>query len=377
MKMCRFVDTKEEKVSDHLYAALKENGKKISLRKFNKLRFAENMLRAAGIFACAIIICSVFKGMDGTEGYASPVFVLAVLLISRFTDGYAYGVAAAFAGVVCVNFLFTYPYMAVNFTISGYPLTFLALLIISLITSTLTSQAKQRDILKLENEKERIRSDLLRALSHDIRTPLTSISGAVSTLLDSSDICSEESRALLTDIKQESQWLIRMVENLLSITKLDNGSILTTEQWAVDEVIAEAVEKIQKNYPGFPIEVTVPPEPLFVPMDPLLIEQVLLNLSENSIIHAQNVSTVWIIVEKQGDYAAFHVKDDGRGFPEEFLAEIRKGNIRTGISADGEGKRNMGLGIRVCSAVIRAHGGKLSAQNYSAGAEVTFTLPLS
>ena len=152
MKRCRFVDTKEEKVSDHLYAALKENGKKISLRKFNKLRFAENMLRAAGIFACAIIICSVFKGMDGTEGYASPVFVLAVLLISRFTDGYAYGVAAAFAGVVCVNFLFTYPYMAVNFTISGYPLTFLALLIISLITSTLTSQAKQRDILKLENE---------------------------------------------------------------------------------------------------------------------------------------------------------------------------------------------------------------------------------
>ena len=233
-----------ENVHTFLYKALAS----LAPNRFNKLRFAENMLRAAGIFMSAIVICSIFKSMDGIEGYASPVFVLAVLLISRFTDGYVYGVIAAFAGVICVNFLFTYPYMAVNFTISGYPLTFLVLLIVSLITSTLTSQAKQRDYLKLENEKERIRSDLLRALSHDIRTPLTSISGAASTLLDSPDISPEEYRYLLNDIKQESKWLIRMVENLLSITKLDNGAILETELWAVDEVIAEAMEKIQKNY---------------------------------------------------------------------------------------------------------------------------------
>ena len=363
-------------MSEKAHALFNKALGKLTPNRFNRLRFTENLFRATGIFMSAIVICSIFKGMDGIEGYASPVFVLAVLLISRFTDGYVYGVIAAFAGVICVNFLFTYPYMAVNFTISGYPLTFLVLLIVSLITSTLTSQAKQRDYLKLENEKERIRSDLLRALSHDIRTPLTSISGAASTLLDSSDISPEETRYRLKDIKQEAMWLIRMVENLLSITKLDNGSILETEQWAVDEVIAEAVEKIQKNYPGFPIEVSVPQMPLFVPMDPLLIEQVILNLCENSILHGRNVTTVWITVEKKEDSAVFCIRDDGGGFPQEVLEDIQEGKIRTKISEDGEGKRNMGLGIRVCSAVIRAHGGKLSAQNRPGGAVVYFSLPL-
>ncbi len=372
----RSEEAKEAELSENIYTVFYKTLGSLTPNRFNKLRFAGNMIRAAGIFMSAIVICSVFKGMDGIEGYASPVFVLAVLLISRFTDGYVYGVIAAFAGVICVNFLFTYPYMAVNFTISGYPLTFLVLLIVSLITSTLTSQAKQRDYLKLENEKERIRSDLLRALSHDIRTPLTSISGAASTLLESPDITPEEYRYLLNDIKQESKWLIRMVENLLSITKLDNGAILKTENWAVDEVIAEAVEKIQKNYPGFPVEVSVPEDPLFVPMDPLLIEQVLLNLTENSIIHANNATMVWIAVEKKSDCALFSVKDDGGGFPPEVLEEIQQGTIRTRISEDGEGKRNMGLGIRVCSAVIRAHGGKLSAQNGPDSAEITFTIPL-
>ncbi|MBR4762703.1 MAG: DUF4118 domain-containing protein [Lachnospiraceae bacterium] len=363
-------------MSENRYTLFNRPPVKLTMNRFSLLRFLENLMRATGIFMSAIVICSIFKGMDGIEGYASPVFVLTILLISRFTDGFIYGVIAAFAGVICVNFLFTYPYMAVNFTISGYPLTFLVLLIVSLITSTLTSQAKQRDYLKLENEKERIRSDLLRALSHDIRTPLTSISGAASTLLDNPDISPEESYSLLTDIHQEAMWLIRMVENLLSITKLDNSSILETEQWAVDEVIAEAVGKIQKNYPEFPIEVSVPQMPLFIQMDPLLIEQVLLNLSENSIIHAENVTTVWIRVQKQEDCALFCICDDGGGFPPEVLEDIQKGTIRTKITEDREGKRNMGLGIRVCSTVIRAHGGKLSARNGPDGAEVYFTLPL-
>lgn len=360
-----------------LRSAITKGKKKLAVKKFNRLSFAENMIRMSCIFLSAIVFCSFFKSMNVPDGYASPVFNLAVLLISRFTDGYFYGVFAAFFSVFFVNYFFTFPYMAMNFTDPGHLFTFIVLMIVSLTTSTLTSQAKQRDILKMENERERIRSDLLRAISHDIRTPLTSINGAASTLLDSEDISSEESRILLRDIKQQSQWLIRMVENLLSITKLDNGNILAAEEWAVDEVIAGAVEKIHKNYPDFPIEVEVPFEPLFVLMDPILIEQVLLNLTENAIIHAENVTTVRIIVEKQGDFAVFHVKDDGNGFSEQVLEKIKQGNIQTKMSADREGKRNMGLGIRVCSAVVRAHGGKLYAQNHEDGAEVTFTLPLS
>lgn len=156
---------------------------------------------------------------DTSDGFASPVFVLAVLLISRLTTGYLYGLIAAVSGVVCVNFIFTYPYWAVNFTIAGYPLTFFTFLMVSVITCTLTTQARQQERLRSENEKEKMRANLLRSVSHDIRTPLTSIVGSTSAVLENPGLSVEERQELLEDARDEAQWLIRVVENLLSITR--------------------------------------------------------------------------------------------------------------------------------------------------------------
>lgn len=103
------------------------------------------------------------------------LFVLAVLFISRFTDGYIYGLVASMVAVVGVNYVFTYPYFEFNFTITGYPLTFLSMLAVSISVGTLTTQIKQQEQIKLEVEKEKMRANLLRAVSHDIRTPLTSL----------------------------------------------------------------------------------------------------------------------------------------------------------------------------------------------------------
>ncbi|MBQ6322400.1 MAG: DUF4118 domain-containing protein [Lachnospiraceae bacterium] len=330
-----------------------------------------------GIFAGAILICTIFREADGIEGYASPVFVLAVLLISRFTSGYLYGLTASVLGVVCVNYLFTYPYMAVNFSISGYPLTFFTLLVVSLITSTLTTQAKQRDHLLLENEKEKYRSNLLRSISHDIRTPLTSIIGATAALLRTEDLSQEEQRALLTDINKEASWLLGMVENLLSITKIDGVQNIVKEEWPIEEILGESVQKIRKAYPEAPLYLTIPQMPLFVPMDPILIEQVLFNLIENSLLHSEHLTQIQISVTIEKEACLFRIEDDGGGFPPETLSCIKRNRTLSGQSVPGDKKRNLGIGLSVCRAIIQAHNGTISFENTRKGALAAFTLPMN
>ena len=130
------------------------------------------------------IVSALLLIADPTGGFVSMIFVLMVVLVARLTDGYVYGVTASFIGVICVNFVFTYPYLAFNFTMTGYPVTFLTMLSVSLIVSTLTSQIKQQEQLRMETERETMRANLLRAVSHDLRTPLTSIAGSTSAILE-------------------------------------------------------------------------------------------------------------------------------------------------------------------------------------------------
>ena len=180
-----------------------------------------DLLVSAAILLCATGACALLhQTADTIDGFASPVYVLAVLLISRFTSGYLFGLIAAVLGVIGVNYVFTYPYMAFNFTISGYPLTMFTFLVVSLVTSTLTTKTKEQDRLRMENEKVKMRADLLRSVSHDIRTPLTSIMGATSAILENPALSPAEQQSLLVDVRDDAQWLIRMVENLLSITRI-------------------------------------------------------------------------------------------------------------------------------------------------------------
>jgi len=152
------------------------------------------------------------------------IFVLAVATISRWTEGYFWGIFSAVSGVLFVNYVFTYPYWEFNFTITGYPFTFLAMLTVSMMISALNTQIKKQERLRIETEKEAVRANLLRAMSHDIRTPLTSIVGNTAAILENEDSFSpEQKRRLLEDVNEDAQWLIRMVENLLSITRMSGG----------------------------------------------------------------------------------------------------------------------------------------------------------
>lgn len=142
----------------------------------------------------------------------SMIYALAVVVVSCITPGYFYGVLASLISVIGVNYFFTMPYWAFNFSLTGYPLTFFIMLITSIITSTLVTGYRERERARTERDKEKLRSNLLRAISHDLRTPLTSISGSSSLLLSGWENIDEKNRsALLSDICDNSEWLVRMV----------------------------------------------------------------------------------------------------------------------------------------------------------------------
>ena len=298
-------------------------------------------------------------------------------MISRLTTGYLFGLIASVLGVICVNFVFTYPYWAVNFTISGYPLTFLTFLMVSIITGTLTAQAKQQERLRAENEKEKMRANLLRSVSHDIRTPLTAILGATSAVLENPEMSIEDRSILLEDARDDAQWLIRVVENLLSITRIggDQTSITKSPE-AAEEVLGETAQKFRRRFPQIAVSVSAPEELLLVPMDPILIAQVLSNLLENAVLHGETTTAISLSVRKEDNFACFSVRDNGRGIPPKALPALFDGSLKHSETPAGDGKRNMGLGLSVCLAIVRAHGGTMEARNLETGAEFLFRLPL-
>lgn len=311
------------------------------------------------------------------------VYITALVLTARFTTGYVYGVIASLIDVICVNYLFTYPYFALNFTLTGYPITFLFMLVISLTISTMTFQIKsqgqillEREKLLMEAEKEKMRANLLRSVSHDLRTPLTGIIGNSSTYIDNIDTLTEQEKLeLIRHINDDSNWLLNMVENLLSVTRIDERSMkIATSMESVEEVCAEAIRRLCKRLPKADIRVTVPDDYLLIPMDAMLIEQVIINLLENAVVHAKSSLPIELTVTEDPESVTFKVKDYGIGISPERLATIFDGSPYTPASAS-DGHRGMGIGLSICKTIITAHGGKINAYNHEQGCLFTFTLP--
>ncbi len=337
--------------------------------------FVLSLLLLAAASGAAILV----HVLDGNDRDIPMLFILAVLLISRFTDGYLYGTIASLVGVFLANYIFTYPYFAFNFTLSGYPLTFICMLIASVVTSTLTTQIKQQEAIRIEAEKEKMRANLLRSVSHDLRTPLTSILGATSALLDeATPLAPEERRGLLQNAHDDAEWLIRMVENLLSITRMNGEEARITKTLeAVEEVVSEAVRKFKKRFSDTEVSVSVPQELLMIPMDPILIEQVLLNLLENSVRHGKSKAGLSVAVQRLGDNAEFTVRDHGAGIAVDVFEHLFDGYLTGREEKEADSTRSMGIGLSVCMSIVLAHGGRMWAENLpEGGAAFHFTLPL-
>ena len=319
-----------------------------------------------GVLSMAASLCALLRMIDSSDVFVALIFECAVVLVSRFTDGYLFGLLASFLGVVGVNWIFTYPYMQLNFTISGYPLTFLVMLAVSVVVSALTTQIKQQEKLRAEAEKEKMRGNLLRAVSHDIRTPLTAIVGGIDAILENGE-----------KLTPETRWLIGVVENLLSVTRMSGASNIKKELEAGEEVLSAAAMKFQRHYPATRVEISAPDTLLMIPMDIILIEQVLINLMENAVQHGKTTTQISLRLTRSDDLAVFEVSDDGQGIAPALLPHLFDGYLTRDQEAISDKRRNMGIGLSVCKSIVQAHGGAMRASNRpTGGALLQFTLPL-
>ncbi len=522
-------------IPDNIDVKTHKKRKKIKLGSDIRFSWIE-IFKTLGILVLATVLSGVLNYLKIGDQNIIMVYILSVLVVSRVTGGFAYGVVASVLSVLVFNFLFTKPYFTFNAIQPGYPITFLIMLMVAFITSALTVRIKkqasfavmkerrtevlyeinkkllvtrglknivdltneyiikifersvifytqdpknastevvlqspedpdssfmltederavahwvfvnqkragagtdtlmgagafympvisqgnvlgvigvscangrllnqnnrsflrmiasqvamalerqrlsdeQREII-IESEKEKMRSNLLRAISHDLRTPLTGILGASSVILESGDSIDKQTHnELISGIKEDSQWLIRMVENLLAVTRINEGNMnVKKTPEAVEEIVAEAISRIKKRFKERIINVKVPNDLLLVPMDGTLIEQVIINLVENAIKHSDEKSEIDIIVKKEKNHAVFEVIDNGEGISSQDFPYLFESYIPGGKKSL-DSSRGMGIGLSICMSIVKAHHGKMEAANKKGGGAVfKFVLPLN
>jgi len=208
----------------------------------------------------------------------------------------------------------------------------------------------------------------LRAVSHDLRTPLTTIYGSSSAIVENKELTKEQVWKLAEGIKVDAQWLMGMVENLLSVTKIDNGNVkLIKTPVVLEELVDSVLLRFRKRYPKQSVEVQLPDEFVIIPMDAVLIEQVMVNLLENAVQHAHGMTELRLEVYTKDNNAVFEIHDNGCGIPKERLANLFTGYfVSEDAPADCQ-KRNMGIGLSVCASIIKAHDGEIMAENKKEG----------
>lgn len=355
--------------------------------KYREKRYFSATFTLLMMVISTLLSFAMFKITQSNVSNIGLLYILSLILVSRYTDGYRYGFVFTVFSVIFINFFFTYPFFRLNFILKGYPVTFILTYAISFITSAATSHLKIQATLLAEREeiinkaeKEKMRANLLRAISHDLRTPLTSIIGTSDSYLELGDtISSTEKNELVAQIHDDANWLLNMVENLLSVTRIqdsDNPNTKVTKSpEVVEEVIAEALQRFRKRHPETPVQVTMPDDFIMLPMDPLLIEQVILNLLDNASVHSNSNEPVELKIIDSPSSVVFCIRDYGKGIDPELLPHIFDGNSSRNTADTADAYRGMGIGLSICKTIVAAHSGTITALNHEKGAEFIFSLP--
>lgn len=277
-------------------------------------------------------------------------------------------------------------YGVVGIVINGQPLDAFENSILSSIRGECAlaleneKNAREKDEAALLAKNEQLRANLLRAISHDLRTPLAGIMGTSEMMMGMTDP-SDERYAMAKGIYKDADWLTSLVENILRLTRLQNGDVRITKQpEPAEEVVSVAVRAVEKRAPGREIAVSVPEEVLMVPMDAKLIDQVLINILDNAMKFTPPGKEIRVIVDTDAkkENAIFTVADRGKGIAPEDLPNIFRMFYTThGKCADSQ--RGIGIGLSICESIVKAHGGTIRAQNRrdGPGSIITFTLPLN
>lgn len=230
---------------------------------------------------------------------------------------------------------------------------------------------------QIQVQRERLRADMLRAISHDLRTPLTGIMGSASTVIDNFETISDDvKKTFLHNIYDDAYWLNEMVENILNMTRFDEGKIkLNIEQEAAEEIIAEAISRVKKHAGEHKILAEMPPGIVLLNVDGVLITQVLVNLLENAINYTPDGSEIVVALSQEKNYVVFEVSDNGPGISEENLPHMFERFYSRNEKCYGA-RRGTGLGLSLCKSIIEAHRGNISIKNNKPhGTVVKFCVP--
>ncbi len=324
---------------------------------------------------------NIFQTLGLSEANIIMVYILSVLIVSIKTKSRLFCLISSMSSVVVFNFLFTEPKYTLFAYDRDYFITFIIMFCSSMLTGTLAMEkdknAKEKEEAAMLAKNEQMRANLLRTISHDLRTPLTSISGNASNLLMKSENFDEETKKqLYMDIYDDSMWLIGVVENLLAVTRLENRNVsLKLSAELVDEVIDEALHHIHKDQNNHNITTEIADEILMAKMDAKLITQVVINIVNNAIKYTQTGSEIVIRAWKEQKMIWVSVSDNGPGIPDEEKTQIFE-MFYSGKKEVADSRRSMGLGLALCKTIIAAHGGELTVEdNDPTGAVFTFTLP--
>lgn len=308
------------------------------------------------------------------------VYLLAVVGVSlRYSRA-----AAVVTSVLCVlafDLLFVPPRFNIRVEDAQYLLTFAILLTVGLVISSLVaairSRASERAALEVETETERIRSALLASISHDLRTPLAVMSGASSALAERGETLEPEARqALARSVYERSREMAELVANVLQMARLESGAMRLDRDWAaLPEIVGTVLERLRQRLAQHRVMLDLPADLPLIRVNASLIEQVLSNLLENAAKYTPAGTVVRVRAEHTGSELEVSVEDFGPGLPDDFNLDRLFDKFQRG-AGDGD-KGGMGLGLAICRAIVRLHGGKISARRVpGAGTAFCFTLPV-
>ena len=353
------------------------NGKKIQ----HILNSIPDWIFTIGVMILATVLGYIFSILKLSDTNIAMVYILGVLIISAHCEKQAYGITASAVSVIAFNFFFVDPHFSLRAHGRDYPMIFLTMFGVAFITSTLAGKVKKQARLSEQAnavaQREKLRADLLRAISHDLRTPLTAISGNASNLYSNSEQFSEEEKKLLyNDIYEDSMWLINLSENLLSITRIEDGRMdIRISPQLMEDVVEAAVAFCNRKSMGHRIETAYEDELIIANIDARLITQVMINLVENAVKYSAKDTTISINVKMNEGSVVVYVADNGVGIADNDKKKVFY-MFYSGNNGAGDGRRSLGVGLALCKTIIEAHGGMISIEdNIPVGTKVIFCVP--
>lgn len=325
------------------------------------------MARSFGRFAGTFVLVAVVTaaGVPLRQHLAAPDLVMLFMLAigaSAVLFGRGPSIAGSALSVLAYDFFFVPPYHTFAIADQHYVLTFAMMFAVGLLTSGLTLRVRQGQL-------EATRSALLSSVSHDLRTPLATITGAASTLRDDGVTLSpDQRRELVGAICDEAERMERLVGNLLDMTRVQAGALQVKREWIpVEEVVGSALNRVEQRLEGRPLEITLPPDLPMVLVDPVLLEQVIVNLLENIAKHTPAGTPANIAAQASASEVLVDVCDRGPGLPPGDEGErLFEKFFRGGASAAA----GAGLGLAICDGMMRALGGAITAANRPGGGAV-------